>query len=420
MNSSELKVKIYEYFAEKKNYSQQDIDKYLKPLEFEFFDDKLSILAPHKLFYSYLKDDLKKDLLFFLQNLTELNINFASNNIIQNSNKINLQTTKNKFNFENYFFNKKNSFAVEVLKKIHSIENNHSIIVIHGGSGVGKTHLLTALSNELTINKNSFFFGNVDDFYSLYSKYLANDFYYHISKYEFIIIDDIHKLNIYDELCNKFYLILEYCLKNNIKLIFSINEAPVNWNILPKDVKNNLEQGLILFLKEADFDIKLQYIKNKCKNEQIILDKAQILTIAQKSSSLRRIDGLFQRLIALQGILELDYNKIRIEDAIKYSADYKKNTPQEIISIVATRLNISIKDIIGKKRDAKIVLSRDIAIFLCRELLGISYLVIGNYFGGRNYSSILHAYKKVKKLQEDNKDMNNMIEELSLLCKTRF
>ena len=164
-------------------------------------------------------------------------------------------------------------------------------------------------------------------------------------------------------------------------------------------------------------DIRLRYAQRQNQFLRLGLNKNQMLALAQQCTGLRRLIGMLQRIKVLKDVLGQDIATQNMDHVLVQTADAGTVTPQQVIRIVAERCNVRADDMTGHKRQPRIVKARQMAMFLCRGLIGSSYPAIGRIFGGRDHSTVIHSIKKIQLLWDTDKDMHKLLTELSLSCR---
>jgi chromosomal replication initiator protein len=205
-------------------------------------------------------------------------------------------------------------------------------------------------------------------------------------------------------------------------LALSFDSSPSSYPELGQKLLSRLVSGLIVELKKPDLDVRRQYLQRENSDCKLGLSKEHILTLSQRYQDFRAIDGALRQLSAYRSLLlgkGPDGRTPDIDAIIEKGKEHSLLTPASIIGIVARHFSLPPEDISGKGKTRTTSLARHIAIHLCRELLGLSLVQTGRIFSGRDHSSVLYSIKKIKQLQEKNKDMHKQVEELRQLCLVR-
>ena len=191
--------------------------------------------------------------------------------------------------------------------------------------------------------------------------------------------------------------------------------TPKEWS-LGKALLSRLETGLWAELPEPDLDVRLRYAQQQAKFRRLPLSREQLLLIAQHCPDVRRLSGVILRVASHRSLLGRDLSEQDLLNIVRQGGDSSALTPQLIVSIVGEHCGVPAKEILGEKRRPDLVQARQLAMYLCRELLGHSYPVIGRMFGGKDHSTVMHGVKKIKLLQESDRLAHSMVTELTKAC----
>lgn len=305
-------------------------------------------------------------------------------------------------------------FSKKLSKK--NIEQSPQLFVLFGQQATGKTHLMKATDYELSkIPLLLFNYTSIDSLASLLTKEPIFLFRENLQKYQFILIDDFQRTTTYKELQAELCILFDYCKDNKIPLMISGTGHPLSWQ-LPNDLYSRLEIGLWAELPQPDLDIRLRYAHQLAKEKKYSLSKEQLLIIAQHCHNMRCISGMLQRIMTHCSLFNRDLSEKELLTIIKQKGDTITISPQLIIMLVGESYGFSPNEIISEGRQQNLVLARQVAMYLCRELLGYSYPVIGRFFGGKDHTTVIHSVKKIKLLQDNNRVMHTMVKELIQKC----
>jgi len=153
--------------------------------------------------------------------------------------------------------------------------------------------------------------------------------------------------------------------------------------------------------------------------KKLPLSKEQILTLAQRFQNFRALNGILIKLLAFRELVRKDISARDFEQILSNTEerDLPKITADSIIEIVCQHYQVKRKDVLGEDRRQNIALARQVAMFLCREMLGLSYPALGRSFGGKDHSTVIYSVKKIKELQEDGKEMKQLLKDLKVRCR---
>jgi chromosomal replication initiator protein len=325
------------------------------------------------------------------------------------------------YRLDTFLVNAKNTFTHTVLKKTAAGEWTSNPLVLHGNPGTGKTHLIRAVANALSAGRGSdaLFCGSVDDFSALATTQDKRRLYRRLFLFDAFLLDDLHKLPMHEHLTAILPDIIDHCLNARKIFMAATCLAPAQWGTLPGQISTRLEQGLVMPLHEADMDIRLRYAQRQNLVLELHLDKNQLFILTRECSGLRRLNGVMQRLHAMKHLLGEDLSLQNINRALAHTVSSASLNPQQIIRLVAAYCNVRQEDLLSLKRQSRIARARQLAMFMCRSLAGLSYPAIGRLFGGRDHSTVIHSVKKIQVLSDIDKDMHKCVAELSASCRGR-
>lgn len=314
------------------------------------------------------------------------------------------------------------------------------LLVLCGPHGTGKTHLLRAIGNELFRTLGSdLYYASLSDLELLFAGRSVLAARQELLSKEAVLIDDFQHLSripdkmpttasrfraqlvaepeqpagpsVREELC----LLLDRFMDQGKPVIVAGVGRPKEWS-LGKALLSRLETGLWAELPEPDLDVRLRYAQQQAKFRRLPLSREQLLLIAQHCPDVRRLSGVILRVASHRSLLGRDLSEQDLLNIVRQGGDSSALTPQLIVSIVGEHCGVPAKEILGEKRRPDLVQARQLAMYLCRELLGHSYPVIGRMFGGKDHSTVMHGVKKIKLLQESDRLAHSMVTELTKAC----
>ena len=329
------------------------------------------------------------------------------------------------FTFEQFFTNQKNLFPLASARDVaKSREVKFNPLIIMGEPGTGKTHLLRCMANEISkqLDRNFIFLGSLDDLAELYESGPQDSTITvrtHLFGYTYFFLDDLHRMGEYPSLAREVLILFNTFQDTKRQMAFSTSVPLSSCDGVPQELKARLDGGLMVQLSKPDLDVRLKYVQDHCQRKKIALSKAQMLTLAQRHHDFRSLQGLLVKFQAFRELLKRDISEAIFENILGRSQDEQtaRTTPAVILEQVGKRFDLDAKTILGSKRNKEIVLARQVAMFLCREELGLSYPALGRLFGGKDHSTVLHAVNKIKKLQQDNNDMKELVNGLRKSCR---
>lgn len=304
-------------------------------------------------------------------------------------------------------------------------------VVLSGPSGSGKTHLLQATARLLTHDLGTGHGVLGAELFSapecLNGELFASGPFTgsheatpapHRGQYNLplksLLIDDMHRLSAEETVQNVLIRELDKAFNEGRPTVVAGTGKLSDWP-LSDGLLSRLHMGISLPLPEPDLDICVRFLQLRFKAANFPAERDSLLVLARRFPDIRRLTGVLRRLEALKSI----NGEVTLADMdmLAKQAEGSGLSPQLIISLTADRFGLSVKDIIGIKRKPRVVLARQVSMYLCRELLGHSFPVIGHIFGGKDHSTVIHAVQKIKGLLDSNRDTNILVTELTKNCR---
>ncbi|MFI3272576.1 MAG: DnaA/Hda family protein [Pseudomonadota bacterium] len=331
--------------------------------------------------------------------------------------------------FDSFIVNHKNTFpltaAREAASGAYGASNaqRYNPVLICGESGNGKSHLLGAIAHDLAtaMGPASVYCKSITDIEILYARADKLVVRKHLMQREAFLLDDIHLLCDLPHLHDEFVCLFDHFLATHKQMAFACTGGLALLQDISPALRSRLELGLILHLKEPDIDVRARFIQSQCAQASLKLTREQVLLIAQRCPSFRHITGILLKISAYVEMVEHNVEDRELEKLLRHaeSGRERKLSHKKIIDIVSDHFNLSPADILGDKRHKEIVFARQVAMFLCRELLGCSFPTLGRFFNGKDHSTTMYSVNKINKLQRDNKDTHTLVTELKKRCISR-
>lgn len=320
------------------------------------------------------------------------------------------------YTFDNFIYNRKNQFPFAAAKSFAD-GSGYGPLILFGGSGSGKTHLLNAIYNEARKNvpEKIIFFKQLSELGTFFSNAFKNGEspLSYLRQFKCVLIDDLDMLKSMPELQEHLAAVIEYSIDNHIRLGISIRQKSGVASMVGEKLCSLIEGGLCIELKNPDLDVKRQYVDYLSNKLKFKLKKDDALALARMYSGFRQIHGALLKVSSFM-ILSPQAAEAKLADILRASISDagKRLTPDHIINSVAEYFKLPAADISGKKRSQDIVFARHIAMYLCRDLLGAQLGHIGACFSDRDHSSVLYSVNKIKNMIDSNKDTNNLVTEV--------
>lgn len=292
-------------------------------------------------------------------------------------------------------------------------------LFIYGGAGLGKTHLLHAIGQYAQINHGFprvLYFSSekfTNEFINAIRDNRTMEFRNKYRNMDILLIDDIQFLAGKEQTQEEFFHTFNALHDNNKQIIISSDRPPKEIPTLEDRLRSRFEWGLITDLQPPDLETRAAILKKKALSDKINIPDHVIHYIASKVvTNIRELEGAFIRIVAYASLYEEQITLELTETALQniILTRQKVITAQRIIKVTAENFNIKTEEILSKKRTQEIALTRQVAMYLCRVLTDLSLPKIGETFGGRDHTTVLHAFKKIEKLLSDNSDFKNRLD----------
>ena len=330
-----------------------------------------------------------------------------------------------KYTFDNFVVGNSNKYAhAAALAVAESPSEAYNPLFIYGGSGLGKTHLMHAigiylLENNSQINVlyvSSEMFTN--EFIKAINTKTMNDFKKKYRQADVLMIDDIQFLGGKNETQEEFFHTFNSLYNLNKQIIISSDKAPNKLVNLEERLISRFQWNLIADIQPADYETRVAILLKKVENMNIDIDDNPdiydvVCMIAEKiKDNIRELEGALTRVISFSQLLneKLDKNFARKTLKDIFSNMEKTVTPEKIKKTVCRHYGIKISDIESSKKTNNIAYPRQIAMYLIREMTDYSLPKIGQFFGGKHYTTVLYACEKIENEMKTDRNLAEIIE----------
>jgi chromosomal replication initiator protein len=339
-----------------------------------------------------------------------------------------------RYTFDTFIVGENNRFAhnaaLAVAEAAASPRIAYNPLFIYGGSGLGKTHLMCAIGHYIIEHSpklkvlyvssetftNDFVTATMENYQSRSER--MNAFKSKYRNTDVLMIDDIQFIEEKERTIEEVFHTYNTLYNTGKQLIFSSDRPP--GELLGKDVRlqSRLASGLIVDLQPPSFEIKVAILRKKAMLENIpttdgLLEVIDV--IAEKiKTNIREMEGAFNRVVAFSTLSGDSVNKAMARRILRdiFSARDVQPTPEAIKKSVARFYDIKISDLESAKRAREFSFPRQIAMFLCREMTDLSLPKIGEVFGKRDHTTVLHACEKISKEKINDENLSLILKEL--------
>jgi chromosomal replication initiator protein len=327
-----------------------------------------------------------------------------------------------KYTFDNYIMGDNNqlarSAALAVAQKPG--ETSFNPLFIYGNVGLGKTHLIQAIGNEVKSrfsNKKVLYVSSekfTNDFTDAISKNKTSEFSNFYRSLDVLIVDDIQFFSGKEKTQETFFHTFNTLQQQNKQIILSSDKPPKDLKGLPERLISRFQYGLIADIQQPDLETRTAILKRKSEYMGMFLDVDILEFLALNiTSNIRELEG---SLVALLAESSMSFKAITIDlakDVIRRNAStaIRKNISiEQIQTTVSEHFGITEEMMRGKTRKQEIVIARQVAMYLCRELTKFALKTIGLYFNGRDHSTVIHAHKSIQDLIKTDPKFKNDID----------
>ena len=326
-----------------------------------------------------------------------------------------------KYTFSTFVVGNSNRFAhAAALAVAEAPAASYNPLFLYGGVGLGKTHLMHAIGNEiLKNNKNSkILYVTSENFTNqLINAIKDNSSDQFRNKYrniDVLLIDDIQFIAGKERIQEEFFHTFNTLYESGKQIILSSDKPPKDIQLLEDRLKSRFEWGIIADISNPDYETRLAILRKKAQLDNIIIDDEILSTIATRiDSNIRELEGTLNKIIATASLTQ--NNQITMELAEKaindiVSQQEKVISPEFIQETVGKYFNVNPKDLKGSKRSNDITFPRQIAMYLCRNVANMSLPQIGKAFGKRDHTTVMHACNKIEQEIKTNSNTKLIVE----------
>ena len=329
------------------------------------------------------------------------------------------------YTFESFVVGNNNRFAhAAALAVAEAPATSYNPLFLYGGVGLGKTHLMHAIANEILVhNKNtSILYVTSEKFTNqLINAIKDNKNEQFRNKYrniDVLLIDDIQFIAGKERIQEEFFHTFNALHESGKQIVISSDRPPKDINFLEDRLKSRFEWGLIADISNPDYETRLAILRKKAQLDNIIIDDDILSNIANKiDSNIRELEGTLNKLIAKASLINSPITMEMAEKAINdVVTQQEKILSIELIQeTISKYFNISVNDLKGIKRSVDVTFPRQIAMYLCRNVAGQPLTVIGAKFGKRDHTTVLHACNKIENEVKENPSTKRIVDSVKNL-----
>ncbi|MCL4143928.1 UNVERIFIED_CONTAM: hypothetical protein GTU68_028711 [Idotea baltica] len=324
------------------------------------------------------------------------------------------------YNFSNFVVGGCNQFAHAVSMQVsENLGSTYNPLFIYGGVGLGKTHLANAIGNASRRRNKKVLLVSSETFVSeLISSLRSNTMDRFKNKFrslDLLIIDDIQFIIGKERTQEEFFHTFNELYNHNKQIIVTCDKVPQELIGLEDRLRTRFACGVSADLQVPDYETRVAILIKKAQTRNINLSDAVARTIAERiDTNVRELEGVLNRLMAMASLNGCNPTIELAQQVLKSVSPTQRIevTTDRIQKVVAEKFNVSIGDILGKRRTHNIAFARQVAMYLCREHTGCSYPELGALFGGRDHSTVIHARKVITEKLKTSQELQDSLSQL--------
>ncbi len=429
--------------------TKQSFETWLKPTVIESItDEEINLLVPNKFFGEWIKDhfmELIDNALRQITNKDTIKINFVISKKDDVDKKESMEVKKQsksgeqkievkkraglnfKYTFSNFVPGPCNEFAYAAARAVaESPAKAYNPLFIYGGVGLGKTHLINAIghyildlqpttkimyvSTEKFTNEviNSIRYERMQEFRNKYRNA------------DVLLVDDIQFIAGKEATQEEFFHTFNALYETERQIIISSDRFPKDIPDMEDRLRSRFSWGLIADIQPPDLETRIAILRKKAENERINLSDEVALYLANLvRSNVRDLEGALIRVGAFASFTNSEITVELAKEVLKNTISDRERviTIDDIQREVANSFHIKVSELKSKKRTKSLVLPRQISMYMCRELINLSFPEIGKHFGGKDHTTVIHACKQVERIKERDPVTKEKIESIMRILK---
>ncbi|OGY89994.1 MAG: hypothetical protein A2927_01370 [Candidatus Komeilibacteria bacterium RIFCSPLOWO2_01_FULL_45_10] len=328
-----------------------------------------------------------------------------------------------KYLFNNFIVGKGNELAHAAGRAItEKLGEAYNPFFIYGGVGLGKTHLVQAIGNEvlktnprlkvLYINSEKF----TNDYVQAIKTGQTESFKRLYRNVDVLLVDDVHFMSGKEQTQEEFFHTFNALHQNNKQIVLSSDRPPKAIPDIEQRLVSRFEWGMTADITAPDLETRIAILEAKCQEKNAALDRGIIEYLAKTiQNNIRELEGSLNRILAyheLNNTIPSLESTMQVMQAITASTPKGNLTPRKLIEAVSTYFDVAISDLTGASRRKELVNPRQIVMFLMREEIKSSYPSIGQELGGRDHTTAIHACNKIHLALEKDEKLKNDISQI--------
>ena len=334
---------------------------------------------------------------------------------------------KKRFTFESFVEGSGNDFAKSAALAVAEApgKTKFNPLLIYGGVGLGKTHLLQSIGNFIVANSptEKIIYISSEEFYLNFIDAIKNNqtkkFTEPFRNSDILLMDDVQFFSGKESTQEEFFYIFNTLHQNGKQIVLTSDTPPQNLRGLQDRLVSRFQWGLAVDIQPPNLETRVAILKKKAEEDNLNIPENILYYIAENiSSNIRELEGIIIRLLAHASITKKDITLELVKSVLDESnkKDYSKISIDQIIEKVAEYFMVPPNNIREKNRHKEVALSRHVAMYIAKSITNMSLKTIGLHFGGRDHSTVIHAIGNIEELKKKSdtlmRDINTIIASL--------
>lgn len=325
-----------------------------------------------------------------------------------------------RYTFDQFVIGKSNEVAAAAAHAVSQAPGKvYNPLFIYGTTGVGKTHLMQAVAHELLRRTPYLRIANLgaeqftNDYINAIQTRTTNDFRRRFRETDLLLIDDVHFLKGKEATQEEFFHTFNTLYENGRQIIMTSDRPPSEIPGIEARLVTRFQWGMVADIELPDLELRIAILRKKAEIDQLqqaIPDEVVRFLAENIRSSVRELEGAIIRLLAFSSLRKRDITIALAQEALRDKLRRDENgklteippiTPERIQEIVASHWRVTAEGLRSKSRTKKLTVPRQAAMYLCRELLALQLVEIGQRFGGRDHSTVIHSLERAETLMHE-------------------
>jgi chromosomal replication initiator protein len=327
--------------------------------------------------------------------------------------------------FSSFVVGKSNNFAWAMAQAVASQPGrSYNPLFIYGGSGLGKTHLMHAIGHYVQKStKKRVLYVSSEMFTNEFIKALSinkrtgiEEFRAKYRKVDVLLLDDVQFFAGKKETQEEFFHTFEVLYNENKQIVLTADKSPKDIDGLEERLITRFGWGMIADIQPPEFETRVAILQKKAEQDSVPITEGMnevfFLIAEHVNSNIRDLEGALNRVVAYANMIGKPVSKQLVREALRdlFSDEEIVITPNIIKKVVASYYGIKSADLDSESRARNVSYPRQIAMYLCKDLTNLSYPKIGDVFGGRDHTTVIHACKTITKDMKENESLRELIE----------